>query len=248
MAKPKWVRPDLRYKIGQQGYKIYEVKASKLGKAAFKTLIKQANERLRQIENRNLTSFSKEYQLVKYYSTEQPAGKGAIYNRDKQTGKIRFSSDLNKFIKTQIENRSFESPEEKRKFIAQQKAYFINTLRNFLTAESSTVSGIKAIRKRAFETFKKNWAKKMPGGSKLTQDQYNNFWKMYRENLSDTKKDSYGYDAMITLMNNSNIMTLPPEQIQEVMQFAESSRNSDLDGSDFVELTVDMFPNLKISL
>ena len=253
-SKPKWKRPDLRYTINERGQRIYDVKASQISKAAFKTLVKQANERLRQIEKRGLQAESKEYQLVKYYAEEKTATRGAIYNVDKKTGRIRFSSDLQKFMN---EGEAFNRASDRR-------AYFINTLRNFLNAETSTVSGIKRVKKAAFETFKSHYNKgfrasiaahnaALPEGEEplkvrdLTEKDYFNFWKMYRDNFSDTKNDKYGYNTMITLLENSAIMALPPDTIQNVMEFAESTRK-DADRSGFVDAVVDMFPELRFDM
>lgn len=252
--KSKWVRPDLRYKINERGMKVYDVKASKLSAASFKTLVKQANERLRQIEKRGLQGESKEYQLVKYYAEEKTATKGAIYNIGKD-GRIRFSSNLQKFVS---ENESFNSASDRR-------AYFINTLRNFLTSESSTVSGIKRIKNQAFATFKKNYGKQFKQNQiranqaraelgvdlvpvrEMTKDDYFNFWKMYRDNFSDTKKDKYGYNTIMTLLQNTSIMSLPADTIQNVMEFAESTRAED-ERAGFVDAVIDMFPELKLDM
>ena len=101
--KPKFLRPDLRWhwsnptKRKSAPIKIYEVKASRLNSQAYKALIKQANERLRQIEKRGLQSVSREYQLVKMYAENYPKGKGSIYTYDREKGRIRFSSNLRAF-------------------------------------------------------------------------------------------------------------------------------------------------------
>ena len=52
---------------------------------------------------------------------------------------------------------------------------------------------------------------------------------------------------MMTLLNNSSIMALPPDTIQHVMEFAESTRN-DADRSGFVDAVVDMFPELQFDM
>ena len=258
--KPKFLRPDLRWhwsapdKRKSAPIKIYEVKASRLGKQAYKALIKQANERLRQIEKRGLQSVSREYQLVKMYAENYPKGKGSIYTYDKKKGRIRFSSDLNKFIEgsTLFQGSLFGlSPEEKKKAIqrgkAQRRAYMINTLRNFLTAESSTVSGIKAIRQRAFETFKekvKNDDVLYPGLKDITKEQYDAFWSTYREKFADVH-DTYGYDKVMRMMQETNLMSLSPERIQEVLSFDDTHMAET--GADFVDMAVDMFPDVKFN-
>lgn len=253
--KAKYLRPDLRWHWSDiTNRKVYDVKASRVTKAAFKTMIKQANERLRQIEKRGLQSVSREYQLVKMYAENYPKGKGAIYNYDKNKGRIRFSSDLDSFIEN---SKLFQSslfglsPEEKEKVIkrgrSDRRAYMINTLRNFLTGESSTVSGIKAIRQRAFETFKKNVEENdiiYPGLKDITKEQYDVFWTTYREKFAD-KNDAYGYDKVMRMLQTTNLMTLSPERIQEVMSYDEGSESRD--DADWVELAVDMFPDLELN-
>lgn len=275
--KPKWKRPDLRYRINERGQRIYDIKPSQITEQAFKTLVKQANERLRQIEKRGLQDVSKEYQWVKYFAEEKTSTKGAIYNIDSKNGRIRFSTNINKFVKenevlTPPPNFGRFKPEEREKAIAaaehqgeiNRRAYMINTLRNFLNAETSTISGIKRVKAAAFATFKKHYNKDfkanivahnaaLPEGEEplkvrdLTEDDYFKFWKMYRDNFSDTKTDKYGYNTMKTLLENSAIMALPPSEIQNVMEFAESTRN-DEDKSGFVDAVVDMFPELKFDM
>ena len=215
MAKnERWKRPSLRYTVGSEGQKIYDVKASKVKDYEFKALVKQANERLRQIEKRGLEGYSREYELVKRYATGDPEGRGAIYNVNEETGAIRFSSNLNKFVTS---DKPFKSQAERR-------AYMINTLRNFLNAETSTVSGIKAVQKRSFEAFKKNYKDRFP---EMTQADYSSFWKTFRENVSDTKKDHFGYDTLKILLDNSNVLSLDEEKLDQVMSVIESSRNAE---------------------
>lgn len=217
-------------------------------------MIKQANERLRQIEKRGLQSVSREYQLVKMYAENYPKGKGAIYNYDKKKGRIRFSSDIDAFIEgSTVFQKSLRglTASEKQEAIkrgrSERRAYMINTLRNFLTSESSTISGIKAIRERAFETFRKNVQENdvlYPGLKDISKDQYDAFWTTYREKFAD-KNDAYGYDKAMSMLSNTNLMSLSPERIIEVMSFDEGSIAED--GSDFVEMAVDMFPDLEFN-
>ena len=123
----------------------------------------------------------------------------------------------------------------------------INTLRNFLTAESSTVSGIKAIRQRAFETFKekvKNDDVLYPGLKDITKEQYDAFWSTYREKFADVH-DTYGYDKVMRMMQETNLMSLSPERIQEVLSFDDTHMAET--GADFVDMAVDMFPDVKFN-
>ena len=258
--KPKYLRPDLRWhwssptKRKSAPIKIYEVKASQLNNQAFKALVKQANERLRQIEKRGLQSVSREYQLVKMYAENYPKGKGSIYTYDKKKGRIRFSSNLKSFMEdSTLFQRSLHglSPEAKTKELklarSERRAYMINTLRNFLTAESSTVSGIKKIRQRAFETFKAKVESDdvlYPGLQDISREQYDAFWSTYREKFADVH-DTYGYDKVMRMMQETNLMSLSPERIQEILSFDDTHQAET--GADFVDMATDMFPDLEFN-
>lgn len=204
--------------------KVYKQSASKVDEETFKLLVKAANERLRQIENKGLTAYSREYQLVKKYAEEYPEGKGAIYNVNEKTGAIRFSRNLTKFM---TREKPFKSQGERR-------AYMIDTLRNFMNAESSTIKGIKAIQKRGFEAFTHEWTvdkkgrrvwKKKEKYKDLTEEQYSNFWKIYRENVQDSKEDHYGYDSLKIMIDHSDIMQMSEEKLLAAMDVIESTRN-----------------------
>ena len=208
---------------GSKYKKVYNVTPSQVDEELYKLLVKAANERLRQIEKKGLTRESREYILVKKYAEEYPEGKGAIYNVNKKTGAIRFSRDLTKFM---TRDAPFKTQAERRE-------YMINTLRNFLTAESSTIKGIRDIQKRGFESFKYTKVKgKKVAKEKykdLTFEQYINFWKIYRENTADSKEDHYGYDSVKFLIENSNIMQMSEEDLTAAMETIESTRESNED-------------------
>lgn len=202
--------------------KVYKIAPSQVDDEILKLLVKSANERLRQIEKKGLTRESREYQLVKRYAEEYPEGRGAIYNINKKTGAIRFSRDIAKFITSDV---AFSSQGERR-------AYMINTIRNFMTAETSTIRGIRDLQKRSFENFKyetvngKKVAKERY--KDLTLEQYTRFWKAYRDNVSDSKKDHYGYDAIMTLtLSGNNLMLMDEDQMVEALQTIESTREVD---------------------
>lgn len=213
----------LKFRIGSEGKKVYKVTASQVDDEMYKLLVKAANERLRQIEKKGLTRDSREYILVKKYAEEYPEGKGAIYNVNEKTGAIRFSRNLAEFM---TREKPFKSQ-------AQRREYMINTLRNFLNAESSTVKGIRSIQRRGFESFKYEIVKgKKVAKEKykdLTFEQYTNFWKIYRENVSDSKEDHYGYDSLKILIDNSNVMQMSEEKLLAAMDMIESNRDANED-------------------
>lgn len=216
-------RKTLKYSEGAEGRRIYKVTASKVDDEMYKLLVKAANERLRQIEKRGLQGESREYVLVKKYALEYPEGKGAIYNVNEKTGAIRFSRNLPEFM----------TREKPFKTQAQRREYMINTLRNFLNAESSTVRGINKIQQRSFEAFKYetvNGKRQVKDKFKdLSFEQYQTFWKTYREHTSDDKNDHYGYNSLRILINKSNVMTMPEDKLIAAMQTIESTKDANTD-------------------
>lgn len=210
-------------KEGKRPRKIYGVKARNVTEKEFKTLVKRANERLRQLERNKLTGESKEYIVVKRYAVSKPKSKGFIYNVEDVEGKgtkIRFKTNLSEF-KTQAE-----------------KTYLINTIRNFLTTKTSTIGGVHKTQKKSFETFKKNLGDRFKD---MTQEQYNMFWRTYRENVAENDKDHYSYNTIMNLLEHTDIMSLNEEDMTKAMSYVNNSRTA----NDQVESILQAVPNLK---
>ena len=114
MAKRVELRSNLlSYNETAGGYIKYDITASKVTEAEFKRLVKRANDRLYKLEKKGLTGKSKEYRMVEHYAVSDPTGKGSIYNVNAERGSIRFTSSL-------------------KGLNGKQKAYLINTVRNFI--------------------------------------------------------------------------------------------------------------------
>lgn len=218
----------LTAKINKRGKPVYDVKANKITQADYATLVKRANERLRQLEKNNLTTDSKAYVVVKRYATSKPNGKGAIYTTSAEKGKpvkIRFKTKLSEAA-TQAE-----------------RTYMINTVRNFLNAETSTMKGVKKIQKKSYEAFKKNMALINPELANISQKQYTRFWRTYRENVAQNDKDRYGYNTIVNLLYNTRVMSLNEEQIKKVITYMDNSRT----GDDNFETIINNMPELRRS-
>ena len=82
------------------------------------------------------------------------------------------------------------------------------------------------------------------GCTSVTKEQYDAFWSTYREKFADVH-DTYGYDKVMRMMQETNLMSLSPERIQEVLSFDDTHMAET--GADFVDMAVDMFPDVKFN-
>lgn len=205
MAKRVELRSNLlSYNVTDSGYKQFDIKPSQVTEAEFKRLVKRANDRLYKLEKRGLTDKSREYRLVEHYAIGDPNGKGSIYNvkgEDTDNTTIRFTSSL-KGLK------------------AKERAYLINTVRNFMLAETSTIGGTKKAFNRAYESFIKNNAKKIPN---MTVDQYEQLWIVYRDMVEQDMLGSKGYNVFMELVENTNLYELDENQMRAALSYVKDS-------------------------
>ena len=186
---------------GQQGhgnYFKYDVKAFKVSDEELRSMAKLANDRLYKLEKSGVSEYSREYKTVEHYAVGDPNGKGFIYNVNEEAGRIRFrTSDKG--------------------MTPQERSYYINTLRNFIRAETSTIRGTKKAMKRAYNTFMSNNGKLVPD---MTEEQYRNLWKTYRESALPDKIGHKGYSAaFVELIKNTNIYTLSQDQLEQSLDY-----------------------------
>lgn len=190
----------LKSRTTKTGYTKYGIKPSEVRDAELKYLAKKANDRLYKMEKAGVTDKSREYRMVEHYAIGDPSGKGSIYNVDVNKGRIRFTSTS-------------------KGMSGEERAYLINTIRNFLKAETSTVSGTKRAFKRAYTTFMKN------NGSKInmTQEQYENVWSTYRDMVEKDKLSNEGYNAFMELVTKTDLYTMKQWQIREAISYIDKS-------------------------
>lgn len=138
VTRSKKINPALLKGTKTNGnYISYDIPASKIYDDEAKRLAQLANSRLRALEKSGQSEYSREYQLVEHYAVGDPNGKGTIYNVNDETGTIRFKGTTRNI-----------TPEE--------RSYYINTLRNFLNAKTSTVKGTREAARKSYDTFMKN--------------------------------------------------------------------------------------------
>lgn len=203
-AVTKYIRKTLlNRKETERGNIIYKIPASKVRDEEFKKMVRRANDRLRALEKAGLFEESREYRLVSHYAYSDPSGKGSIYNVNPEKDTIRFSSKL---------------PEKGLQY-EREREYMINTLRNFLNAETSTVSGTKAVINRAYESFMAEHGKR----SDMTQDEYMKMWRIYHDMGLRDKLDNQGYNAFMTLMTQTDLYSLNEDEIKTALEYIEKS-------------------------
>lgn len=208
MAKRRKKKPYIRktllnYTTTDTGYRQYKIQPSRVRDEEIKRLVKRANDRLYKLEKAGLQDVSREYREVEHYALTDPAGKGDIYHINPARATIRFTSDT-------------------RGMTGAEKAYLINTVRNFLNAKTSTISGTRAAVKSAYETF---MSKPERGKIDMTQDQYLRAWKAYRDVVQKDKLDHKGYNVFMELIENTNLYQMTSDQMDEVLSYINKSES-----------------------
>lgn len=192
----------LKTEVTEKGNTIYSIPASKVRDKEFKKMVRKANDRLRALEKAGLYEESREYRLVSHYAYSDPGGKGSIYNVNPEKDTIRFSTKL-------PTGQGFNK----------ERAYMINTLRNFLNAQTSTVTGTKKAINKAYNSFMKNQEVK----GDLTEDDYRRLWKIYHDMGLRDKLDNQGYNAFMTLIKQTDLYKMNNEQIEAAMSYLKNS-------------------------
>lgn len=195
----------LKQKSTDKGNVIYDIPASKVREKEFQRMVRKANDRLRSLEKAGLYEESREYRMVSHYAYTDPdkSGKGWIYNVNPEKDTIRFTTKL---------------PEKGLQY-GKEREYLINTVRNFLRASTSTVTGTRRAMKKAYDTFMLNNEVK----AKMTQEEYNNLWRIYHDMKLRDRLDNEGYNAFMTLMKNSDLYKMDNEKIRSALSYLENS-------------------------
>ena len=165
-------------------------------------MVRKANDRLRALEKAGLFEESREYRLVSLNVYSDPGGKGSIYNVNPEKDTIRFSTKL-------PTGQGFNK----------ERAYMINTLRNFLNAQTSTVTGTRKAINKAYNSFMKNNNVK----ADMSQEDYTQLWKVYHDMGLRDKLDNQGYNAFMTLITQTDLYKMNKSNIEAAMSYLENS-------------------------
>lgn len=190
-------------------------------------MVRKANDRLRRLEKAGLYEESREYRLVSHYAYSDPEGKGSIYNVNPEKDTIRFKSTL-----------------PTGQGYTREREYMINTLRNFLKASTSTVSGTRKAINKAFQSFKDNQDIK----GEMTQEQYMQLWRTYHDMGLRDKLDNQGYNAFMTLVQSTNIYDLTQDEMKIALDYLKKSEAISEEGKiDDVLTKLDTETNIKLA-
>lgn len=190
-------------------------------------MVRKANDRLRRLERAGLYEESREYRLVSHYAYSDPGGKGSIYNVNPEKDTIRFKSTL-----------------PTGQGYTREREYMINTLRNFLKASTSTVSGTRKAINKAFQSFKDNQDIK----GEMTQEQYIQLWRTYHDMGLRDKLDNQGYNAFMTLVQSTDIYNLTPDEMKIALDYLKKSEAISEEGKiDDVLTKLDAETNIKLA-
>lgn len=192
----------LKTEVTEKGNTVYSIPASKVRDKEFKKMVRKANDRLRALEKAGLFEESREYRLVSHYAYSDPGGKGSIYNVNPEKDTIRFSTKL-------PTGQGFNK----------ERAYMINTLRNFLNAQTSTVTGTRKAINKAYNSFMKNNNVK----ADMNQEEYTQLWKVYHDMGLRDKLDNQGYNAFMTLITQTDLYKMNKSDIEAAMSYLENS-------------------------
>lgn len=207
----KHIRQELLEGVNTQGnYVSYDIKASKVTDVEIKRMAKLANDRLYKLEKSGMSEYSREYQTVEHYAVGDPNNKGSIYNTDIDKGRIRFTGST-------------------KDMTTNERSYLVNTLRNFLQAETSTVGGTRKAINKAFSTFQDNH-QSSAAVQNMTVDEYQNLWKIYREQVVRDRMSHEAYNAFMTLVQETNLYELSDDQISEALGYINTSSSQSTAG------------------
>ena len=217
----------LKTKTTEKGNVIYRISASEVREKELKRMVRRANDRLRRLEKAGLYEESREYRLVSHYAYSDPGGKGSVYNVNPEKDTIRFKSTL-----------------PTGQGYTREREYMINTLRNFLNASTSTVSGTRKAINKAFQSFMDNQDIK----GEMTQEQYMQLWRTYHDMGLRDKLDNQGYNAFMTLVKSTDIYDMSPDEMKVAFDYLAKSEAISEEGKiDDVLTKLDAETNIKLA-
>lgn len=217
----------LKTKTTEKGNVIYSIPASEVRQKELQRMVRKANARLLRLERAGLYEESREYRLVSHYAYSDPGGKGSIYNVNPEKDTIRFKSTL-----------------PTGQGYTREREYMINTLRDFLKASTSTVSGTRKAINKAYQTFKDT--QDIQG--EITQNQYMQLWRTYHDMGLRDKLDNQGYNAFMTLVKTTDIYDLTPDEMKVALDYlAKSEAVSEAGKIDDMLTKVNEETNIKLA-
>ena len=178
---------------------------------SLKKLAIKINQRLAKLENAGLQLDSNEYRNVMYYAIDKS---DKMYNVDTAKGSIRVTTDLSRFE------------------TLKELQHYQDTLKNIESSKTSTIRGTKA----AISAAQKKLQEKLkirPGSLKfkdIDYEKYREFWRIYRNNVTDKDKQKMNSDTIFNIMvNEKGFYDLSEEDLETIAKYANSYRGETLE-------------------
>ena len=188
---------------------------NKMSKDELKTYYKKiatiANKRARSLEEKDLYRASNAYNWLERHVYDNKNTK--IYVKDKQ-GRPKFNTNISKMSFQELKSASAEASK-------------------FIEAKTSTVSGIKEMYSKGYNTYKQ---KHMNNSDYLTFEEYSEFWK---SGLVQNYSKIFGSDQVVRLSQAMEAEDLTVEELEQILReggFNENTQEGEIGLSDMEDL------------
>ena len=180
-------------------------------KTYYQKIATTANKRARALEEKDLYRASNAYNWLERHVYDNKNTK--IYVKDKQ-GRPKFNTNISKMSFQELKSASAEASK-------------------FIEAKTSTVSGIKEMYIKGYDTFRKN---NMDGSNYLTFEEYSEFLK---SGLIQNYSKIFGSDQAVRLTQAMEAEDLTVEELEQILRdggFDENTQEGEIRLSDIEDL------------
>ena len=180
-------------------------------KTYYKKIATTANKRARALEEKDLYRASNAYNWLERHVYDNKNTK--IYVKDKQ-GRPKFNTNISKMSFQELKSASAEASK-------------------FIEAKTSTVSGIKEMYLKGYNTYKKNH---MNDSNYLSFEEYSEFWK---SGLVQNYSKIFGSDQVVRLSQAMEAEDLSVKELEQILEeggFNENTQEGEIGLSDMEDL------------
>ena len=179
-----------------------EIREKEIYRSLIQNQAKRINEAYKGLEAANLEERSQSYKTVEHYAVSDPKGKGKHFNLDYATGHVRVSGDT-------------------RKMTLKEMKEYSETLAQILRHRTRTVSGVKKVMKKAYQTAKERY---QFSGS---EEQYNKVWETYKNNVQPDRRQKLDSELVMAVLEYSDIYKMSREDIDAAFKYLNTSEDMD---------------------
>ena len=200
---------------------IFTMKISDKLVAFINKLVDKVNRYLRNIERAGLQDESAAYRNIEKYAIKEGSN---YYNVNLDNGTIRTTKNLSRF----------DTPEDVYRYK--------ETLQSIVDNETITVRGTRRAIKKGYETFMNSPTHE--ARPDMTYDEYRNIFKIWRAQVEPDKKNHFGSDVVLDLIENTDLYTLSDSQISEAFNYAATQGVDALLDNMFTEVDEELVFNV----